>query len=260
MDSFESRMNPRFLAESEKGMLQEPRVIESGREMIEDFKEDEKGKRRAFVLSLFSLSWFSVIHVFMSSAHAFSSLVGLVTLLREADFWRCEPSAKSWWFTEWLAIISERGVMYRMKRMGSSTEPWVHELWWWQRWVIYWSGLIPVWEIWLKPLECSKLMPKTGVQAGEEILVVSSVKQKNRNVIVQSRENIIYNMWQNGLNAVSCSIGLLTEVAEVVFLEMGETFVENDFFKHFGQEWKVRRYVVFWSCFLWFQNESYSQT
>ena len=66
MDSFESRMNPRFLAESEKGMLWEPRVTESGRGTVEGFKEDEKGKRRS-VLSSFSLSWFSVIHVFMSS-------------------------------------------------------------------------------------------------------------------------------------------------------------------------------------------------
>ena len=49
MDSFESRMNPRFLAESEKGMLWEPRVIESGRGTVEGFKEDEKGKRRASV-------------------------------------------------------------------------------------------------------------------------------------------------------------------------------------------------------------------
>ena len=46
MDSFESRMNPRFLAESEKGMLWEPRVTESGREMVEGFKEEEKGKRK----------------------------------------------------------------------------------------------------------------------------------------------------------------------------------------------------------------------
>ena len=53
MDSFESRMNPRFLAESEKGMLWEPRVIESGRELVEGFKEDKKGKRRASVLSSF---------------------------------------------------------------------------------------------------------------------------------------------------------------------------------------------------------------
>ena len=41
MDSFESRMNPRFLVESEKGMLREPRVTESGRETVEGFKEDE---------------------------------------------------------------------------------------------------------------------------------------------------------------------------------------------------------------------------
>ena len=73
MDNFESRMNPRFQAESEKGMLWEPRVIESGTEMVEGFKEDEKGKRRASVL-LFNLSWFSVIHVFMLSVHALSSL------------------------------------------------------------------------------------------------------------------------------------------------------------------------------------------
>ena len=38
-DSFESRMIPR--------------VIESGRGMVEGFKEDEKGKRRASVLSSF---------------------------------------------------------------------------------------------------------------------------------------------------------------------------------------------------------------
>ena len=124
MDSFESRMNPRFLAESEKGMLWEPRVIKSGRGTVEGFKEDEKGKRRASVLSLFSLSWFSVIYVFMLSVRALSSLVRLVTSLRGVDFWSCVSSAKSWWFTEWLAMISERGVVYRTKRMGPSTEPW----------------------------------------------------------------------------------------------------------------------------------------
>ena len=30
-------------------------------------------------------------------------------------------------------------------------------------------------------------------------------------------------------------------VAEVVFLEMGGKFVENDFFKDSGQKWKVRK-------------------
>ena len=39
---------------------------------MDGFKEDEKGKRRASVLSSFSLSCFSVFHVFMSSVHALS--------------------------------------------------------------------------------------------------------------------------------------------------------------------------------------------
>ena len=50
-------------------------------------------------------------------------------------------------------------------------------------------------------MECSRLNAKNTVQAGEENLVVSSVKssrkiqQKNRNVvIVQSGKNIVYNM------------------------------------------------------------------
>ena len=52
----------------------------------------------------------------------------------------------------------------------------------------------------MKPLECSRLNAKNRVQAGEENLVVRSVKsgrkiqQKNRNVvIVQSEKNIVYN-------------------------------------------------------------------
>ena len=56
MDSFESRMNSRFLAESEKGMLGEPKSNRLGKEMVEGFKEDKKGKRRTSVLSSFSLS------------------------------------------------------------------------------------------------------------------------------------------------------------------------------------------------------------
>ena len=43
-------MTPKFLAESDKGMLWEPRVVESGREMVEGFKEDEKGKSFCFVV------------------------------------------------------------------------------------------------------------------------------------------------------------------------------------------------------------------
>ena len=60
----------------------------------------------------------------MSSVHARSSLVRLSISLRGPDFWSCVSSAKSWWFMEWLAMVSDRGVVYRMKRMGPSTEPW----------------------------------------------------------------------------------------------------------------------------------------
>ena len=43
---------------------------------------------------------------------------------------------------------------------------------------------------------------------------------------------------------MSCPIGWLKGVAEVVFLEMGAKFVENDIFKDFGQKWKVRNGAV----------------
>ena len=53
----------------------------------------------------------------------------------------------------------------------------------------------------MKPLECSRLNAKNRVLAGEENLVVSSVKsgrkiqlKKNRNVIIVQRgQNIVYN-------------------------------------------------------------------
>ena len=74
----------------------------------------------------------------------------------------------------------------------------------------------------------------SNVKSGRKIQ-----QKKNRNVvIVESGENFVY---QNGLGAVSCSIGLMKGVDDVFFLEMGETFVKNDFFKDFGQKWKVRK-------------------
>ena len=42
----------------------------------------------------------------------------------------------------------------------------VHELWWWRRRVIDWSGLISVWEVWVKPLECSRLNAKKPNSGG----------------------------------------------------------------------------------------------
>ena len=213
MDSFESRMNPRFLAESEKGMLWEPRVIESGRETVEGFKEDERGKRGSPPpppppclikkrggngVVQFELVFRHSCYVVCACTEFFGE-VGHFTE-RSGFLEPCVSFAKSWWFTEWLAMILERGVVYRTKRMGPSTEPWgtpymssdgdKDDYW-------PWSGLISVWEVWLKPLECQK---QSSGGRGELDLVVNSVKsgrkiqqKKNRNaVIVQSRENIVY--------------------------------------------------------------------
>ena len=43
---------------------------------------------------------------------------------------------------------------------------------------------------------------------------------------------------------MSCLVGWLKGIAEVVFLEMGQKLVGNDLFKDFGQKWKVRNGVV----------------
>ena len=50
---------------------------------------------------------------------------------------------------------------------------------------------------------------------------------------------------------MSCSIGRLKGIAEVVFLEIGEKLVKNDFFKDSGHKWKVRNgTIVFQKSFV----------
>ena len=225
--------------------------VESGRGTVEGFKEDEKGKRRASVLSSFNLSWFSVIHVFMLSVHALSSLVRLVTSLRGVDFWSCVSSAKSWWFTEWLAMISERGVVYRTKRMGPSTEPWgtpymscdgdedelLTEVDW------YLSERCE-WNHWNAAIDW---MPKNRAQAGEENLVVNSVKsgrkiqqKKNRNVVIVQSGNWEYRL-QYVTKRSQCCI-LLDRLTERdcwgCFLGDGREICGErlKFFRNFGQK------------------------
>ena len=58
------------------------------------FQGRRKGKEKSFC---FVVVQFQLIfnHSFMSSVHALSSLVRLVTSLRGVDFWRCVSSAKS---------------------------------------------------------------------------------------------------------------------------------------------------------------------
>ena len=48
---------------------------------------------------------------------------------------------------------------------------------------------------------------------------------------------------------MSCSIGRLKGVADNVFLEIGEKFAEHNFFKDFGQKWKVGNGMVVFQDF-----------
>ena len=242
-DSFESIINPRFLAESKKGMLWEPRVIKSGREMVEGFKEDEKGKRRA-VLSLFSLGWFSVIHVFISSVHALSSLVRLVTSLRGVVFWSCVSSEKSWWFTEWLAI-SERGVVYRTKRMGPSSEPWG---------TLYMScdGDELLTEVdlslrgmtettWIQWTECQKEFRQKRRTWWSLVSKAAERSSTGTEMLLSREEKILFKIC-NKMVSVLCPAqqadwkGLL----RLFSWRLERGLWKTTFFKDFGQKWKVR--------------------
>ena len=188
MDSFESRMNPRFLAESEKRMLWEPRVIESGRETVEGFQEDEKRKSFCFVIIQFEL-------IFHQSC--FYVVCACIEFFGEAGHFT-ERSG----FLE-LCVICKKLMVYRVVSYDivqdeeNGPQYWalrhtVYELWWWWRRVIDWSGLISVWEVQLKPLQCSRLKAKNRVQAGEENLVVTSVKSSRK---TQQKKN----RWPSGL-------------------------------------------------------------
>ena len=163
MDSLESRMNPRFRAESEKGMLWEPRVIESGGKRIR-FQGRRKGKEKSFcfVVVQFELIFRHPCFYVVCACNEFFGEAGHFT----------ERSR----FLE-LCIIREKLMIYRVvsydigercsvQDKENGPQYWalrhtVHELWWWRRRVFDWSGL-SVWEVWLKPLECSRLNAKNG--------------------------------------------------------------------------------------------------
>ena len=105
-DFYDMLLHGQFWAKNESkvpGRIRERDVVRAKSNWIREGNGRFQGRwkgRGASVLSSFSLSWFLVIHVFMSSVHALSSLVRLVTSLRRVDFWSCMSSVKSWWFTE----------------------------------------------------------------------------------------------------------------------------------------------------------------
>ena len=71
----------------------------------------------------------------------------------------CHPQ-NSWWFTEWLAMISERSPVHRTKRTDPSTEPWGAP---------YMAGMVTKTSYWLKWTDiCLRDMTETtGAQQTE---------------------------------------------------------------------------------------------
>ena len=173
LDSFESRMTPRYLAEWEKGLLWEPTVIESGRKW---WNVSSKTKREREELLFCRRSVSADFRSSMFLCHLRMALSSLVRLVKSGFLELCIMWG---WSLLWEERIS--GAVYHLRKLmihrvvsydteerssvqdeENGPQHWalmhtVHELWWWWRRVTEWSGLIFAWEIWLKPLECSRL-------------------------------------------------------------------------------------------------------
>ena len=125
MDSFESRMNPRFLAESEKGSVvraKSNRVREgNGRR----FQGRRKGKEKSFcfVVVQFELIFRHPCFYVVCACIEFFGEVGHFTE-RSGFLELCVICEKLMVYRVVSYDIGERrSVTYRTKRMGPSTEP-----------------------------------------------------------------------------------------------------------------------------------------
>ena len=110
-------MNPKFLTLSENAVWWVPTVTDDGKQS--EGRESVE-KRMASVLSSLSLSWLLHIHDFKSSVYNCRSLVRLCTSFGGVDFWSWVSSANSCWLTEWLAMMSESGLVYKTNSTGPS--------------------------------------------------------------------------------------------------------------------------------------------
>ena len=182
----------------------------------------------------------------------------LVTSLRGADSWNCVSSAKNWWFTEWLAIISERGVVYRSKRTGPSSEPWgtpnmscdvdedelltevnwyLFETYDWNHWsAVDWMPKTEFtrerriwWSVVLKAAERSNTRRREMLSLSRTSRISFTIRNKTVSVLCPARQAD----WKGLLKLFSWK------------------FVENDLFKDFGQKWELRYgAVVFQKIFV----------
>ena len=112
-------MTPRLRAALENKMSHWPTSTEKGRSI-----PGAEQMRRISVLSSFNWSLFWTTQTLMSEMQASMVRERVKASEGESDFYSSVSSTNIWWETEWWLITSERGWVYRMKRIGPKTEPW----------------------------------------------------------------------------------------------------------------------------------------
>ena len=145
--------------------------------VIKQWQEDREGteKRMASVLCSLSLSLLLHIHAFISLENNRRSCVRLCTSF--GDFWSWVLYAKSWWLTEWFAMMSDSGVVYK-NSTGLSTEPYRTPN---MRGEVEKDELLTTthWFLprrWSKPLESSRADANGSFETGKKNLVINSIK------------------------------------------------------------------------------------
>ena len=138
MDRLESRRTPRFLAESEKGMLWEPRVINKSNQVREGnggrFQGRWKGKEKSFcfVIVKFELIFGHPCFYIICACIEFFGEVGHFT--ERSGFWELCIIRKKLMIYRVVSYIRER-CSVQDEENGPQYWALRHALWWWQRWV-----------------------------------------------------------------------------------------------------------------------------
>ena len=112
-------MTPRLWAALENEMSLWPTRTEERRSI-----PGAEPMRGISVLSSFNWSLFWTTKTFTSEMQASMVYERVKALEGESDLYKSVSSANIWWETQWWLITSERGWVYRMKRIGPKTEPW----------------------------------------------------------------------------------------------------------------------------------------
>ena len=138
-DFYDVLLHGQFWVKNESkvpGRIREGDVVRASSNRVREgngrrFQGRRKGKEKSFCFVVVQFELIFRHPCFYVVCVCIEFFGKVVTSLRGADFWSCVSSAKSWWFTEWLAMISERGVVYRTKpwEWAPVLSPEAHRTW-----------------------------------------------------------------------------------------------------------------------------------